>query len=432
MRRALHVAAFDSQLKWCGRLRDELERRGYRTEVVVPDVRSALSPRQIIDAGFLAVEHVSWDQLLDRAEGVDVVVCSLSGPFVRRLLLDLAERLDGQDRPGPVVVTGWVGVIIDRITGGFLDRCGSDVVAVNSRPDLDHFRRTARALALPTDNLLLAGLPFLGPQPAAPRATPVRRLLLADQPTVPSTAAERRHLYLGAVAYARAHPDREVLLKPRHRPEEDTLHRMRHHPEAVLAGVDLPPNFRIDHTSVVELLPTVDLLVTVSSTACLEALHQGCRVALLLDLGVHERFGNHVFLDSGLLRTWADITADRLGEVDPDWLSGYFFPRARTSTETVVDRVEELVASGERPSRAVWRTAYFQSSAAADRELAPQLEAERRRPAPRTALLRRRQQHGRVLGTVAHVSSGLVPPLLRPPLRSLARTARSARRRVGV
>ncbi|SDS71925.1 hypothetical protein SAMN04488543_2254 [Friedmanniella luteola] len=363
MRRALFVAAFDSQLKWCARIRDELERRGFTSEVVVPDVRSALSPGQIADAGFTAVEHVTWSELLDRAVAADVVVCSLSGPFTKGFVFDLAARTAAVAGPGPVVVTGWVGIIIDRITGGYLDRCGSDVVAVNSGRDLEHFERTARALQMPADNLLLAGLPFLSSEPAPPRRTPVRRLLLADQPTVPSTEADRRFLYAGAVAYARAHPDREVVLKPRHRPEEDTLHRMQHHPAVLLAEEDLPPNFRIDHTPIAELLPDVDLLVTMSSTACLEALDHGCRVALVLDLGVHERFGNHVFLDSGLLRTWAEITDDRLGEADPAWLAGYFFPRAQGATAVVADRVEALLDSGERPARAVRASDYFRSAA---------------------------------------------------------------------
>ena len=432
MRRALYVAAFDSQLKWCGRIRDELESRGFGSDVVVPEIRSALSPGQIADAGFAGVAHVSWAELLERALAADVVVCSLSGPFTRALLFDLAERLDGADEPGPVVVSGWVGVIIEKITAGYLDRCGSDVVAVNSVTDLEHFQRAARALALPSDNLLLTGLPFLSGEPAPPR-TGVHRLLFADQPTVPSSAAEREFLYAGAVAYARAHPDREVLLKPRHRLEEDTFHRMQHHPEVLLADVDLPANFRIDYTSIAELLPTVDLLVTVSSTACLEALDQGCRVALVLDLGVHERYGNHVFLDSGLLRTWQEITADELGSPAPEWLASYFFPRERNSTRTVADRVEELISSGYRPSRATWRSAYHRSAAAAHRALGPELGSDRRAQTSRSAaaLLRRRRRWGRTLGTVVHVSDGLVPPLLKDGLRGLVRRRDAAGRAAG-
>ncbi|MFD5027840.1 DUF6716 putative glycosyltransferase [Streptomyces sp. NPDC058373] len=84
---------------------------------------------------------------------------------------------------------------------------------------------------------------------------------------------------------------------------------------------------------------------------------------LVLDLGVHERYGNQVFLDSGLLRTFRQIADDRIGAPAPAWRDGYFHGAHRTGTELIADRVEELPVSGERPSRAVWETDYFRSAA---------------------------------------------------------------------
>lgn len=361
---ALLIAAFDSQLKWVGGIRDELVARGFDCPVVVPDVRSALSPGQISAAGFVGVESVGWTELLDRAETSQVVVCGLSGPFTLRFTVDLADRLGPSDASGPVVVTGWVGVIIEKITAGYLDRVGSDVVAVNGVEDLEHFVTVAQQLKLDPGNLLLSGLPILGSTAAPPATGPIRRVLFADQPTVPGPAAERLHVYRRLIDYAYAHPEREVLLKPRHRLGEDTFHRMLHHPEDLLRGVDHPPNFRIDHTTISELLPSVDLLLTLSSTAALEAVGSGCRVGLVLDLGVHERYGNHVFLASGLLRTFDQLIADDIGTPDRFWLGGYFFDRPGTATEQIADRVQTLLASGERPSRQIWASAYFRSAAA--------------------------------------------------------------------
>lgn len=426
MPRALHLAAFDSQLKWCGRLRDELAARGFDNEVLVPDLRSALSARQIRDAGFDAVRHVTWAELLDEAVAADVVVSSLVGPVTRAFLVDLGERLEGVRRPGPVVVTGWVGLIIDRITAGYLDRCAADVVVVNAADDLAHFRRTAADLQLPADNLLLAGLPFLGPAAPPPR-TEIRSVLFADQPTVPSTAAERLFAYTGAVEYARAHPDRRVLLKPRHRPEEDTLHRMRFHPEKLLAGLELPVNFALDYTPVAEQLRGVDLLVTVSSTACLEALDRGCRVALLLDLGVHEKYGNHIFLGSGLLRTWSEITLDDLGTPHPDWLARYFFPRPRTSTQTIVDRVQALLESGERPAAAVRQTDYARTAARFQRLVTPPAGGRTgTRPGARPGAPAVRRP-ARALR-----ARDFVPPVLHRPAAGAARQLRSTVARLRV
>jgi hypothetical protein len=329
---------------------------------VVPDVRSALSAGQIAAAGFEGVEPVTWTGLVERALGSDAVVCGLSGPFTLRFTVDLATRATDRGLT-PVVVTGWVGVVIEKITAGYLDRVGSDIVAVNCVDDLEHFVSVAQQLELSPNNLLLSGLPILGSSAAPQRPGPIRRVLFADQPTVPGSASERLYLYRRLVEYASAHPEREVLLKPRHRPDEDTFHTMKHHPEDLLAGAERPPNFRIDYTPISELLPQVDLLLTMSSTACLEAVGAGCRVGLVLDLGVHERYGNHAFLDSGLLRTFDQLIADDVGTPGRAWQGSYFFDRPGTATEQIVDRVERLLASGERPSREIWSSAYFTSTA---------------------------------------------------------------------
>lgn len=415
---ALLIAAFDSQLKWCAGIRDVLETRGFSTRVVVPDTRSALSPQQVRDAGFEHVAEMSWPDLLSASLASDVVVSALAGPLTRRLSLALATA-PADETDGPVLVSGWVGIIIEKITAGYLDRSGSDVVAVNSADDLRQFRRAGESLDIPTDNLVLSGLPFLSFDPLPPRGGPVRVVLYADQPTVPASADERSYVYRRLVDHARLHPEREVLLKPRHRKGEDTFHRMAHHPADLLANEDLPANFRIEHAPIAELLPRVDLMLTMSSTACLEALDHGCRVALVLDLGVHERHGNHVFLESGLLRTFDQIDADDLGTPSPSFLDSWFGGRDRPAATVIVDRVEELLASGHRPAQDVWRSAYFRAAGARPQPGPP--------PRPRwmsAAWDRRIRRRGPLVGTVSYGAGLLLPPAVVVPLRRIAAARR--------
>lgn len=378
----------------------------------MPDLRSALSLQQIEDAGFEDVAHLAWDDLISEALTSDVVVCSLAGPQTQRLASDLSRRIAESGQTGPVVVAGWVGIIIEKITAGYLDRSGTDVIAVNSALDLQHFRDAGTKLGVPTDNLILTGLPFLSSSPQPVRGGAIGTVLFADQPTVPTSEVERLYVYSKLIDYARAHPDREVLLKPRHRPDEDTFHRMRHHPEDVLAGTAFPPNFHIDYTPIGEMLPKVDLLLTMSSTACLEAIDHGCRVGLVLDLGVHERYGNQVFLDSGLLRTFEQITADEIGEPEAEWRDSYFGGRDRPANQIIVDRVETLLASGVRPSQAVWDSTYFRSA----KEL--QLVKQAHTPSWRSKdWARKMRKHGWILGSVAHMGSRLLPPVIAKPIR---------------
>ena len=123
-------------------------------------------------------------------------------------------------------------------------------------------------------------------------------------------------------------------------------------PSLLLADVDLPPNFGISHTPIAEQLADTDLLLTVSSTACLEAAGRPAAGSHLpLDLGVHEKLGNHVFLDSGLFRTFDQIIADdpRATRTRTGWPTTCW-PSPTPPAVIIADRAEELLASGERPS----------------------------------------------------------------------------------
>ena len=274
---AILVAAFDSQLKWAATIQEALESRGFACRVIVPsDVRHAISDGQLADYGARAVAYMPWTELLTTALEADVVVLAIQGPQIRRFCHDLFDAVELAGTVPPVTISGWVGVIIEKIIAGYLERFATDIVAVNSRSELATFETVAQNLQLPTDNLLLSGLPLLsGRHRDAPVDTPIKTVMFADQPTVPQTREDRLYVYQRLLAYARAHPDRQVVLKPRHRIGEDTFHRMRFHPEVLLSGVRRPPNFSIDYTPISHRLDDLDLMLTVSSTAALEAVGAG-------------------------------------------------------------------------------------------------------------------------------------------------------------
>ena len=363
-RTAILVAAFDSQLKWAGAIRRSLESRGFSCLTIIPsDIRNSISDSQLADCGASAVSYMPWAQLMNESVSVDVVVLALHGPQVRKFCHELFDLVALTGAAPPVTITGWVGVIIEKIVAGYLDRYAADIVAVNSHSDLATFSEVARNLQLPTDNLLLCGLPLLpGKYRPAPVDGPIKTVMFADQPTVPQTREDRLYLYQRLLAYARAHPDRDVVLKPRHRIGEDTFHRMRFHPEALLSGMSRPPNFSIDYTPVSERLADLDLMLTVSSTAALEAVGAGVCTAFIADLDVREQLGNHIFLKSGLLRTFDQLERDEIGIPAKNWLRDYFFDtNGATPAEQLSDRALELTLRDDRGRPHAWSTALFAS-----------------------------------------------------------------------
>ncbi|MEV4949139.1 DUF6716 putative glycosyltransferase [Streptomyces sp. NPDC053755] len=274
---------------------------------------STTPPREVTGAEFLrAVRDAAA-----RGEGFDVVVLALVGGTVRAVLHGLAElALDRR----PVIVTGYVGVVYEKLADGLLLRHGADVVLANSRHDAERFRAVYEGVGADPSPVVEAALPFLGGAPYAPE--PGRdTLVFAAQPSVPATRAERTYLLRRLVGHARRHPEREVLLKLRSKPGEHTTHLEELPYQRLVRELAVPPNFRLVYGHMGEVLDRTDLLVTVSSTAALEALHRRIPTAVLTDLGVREVLGNHHFLGSGMLTSFDRLDAGVRPTPDEEWLA---------------------------------------------------------------------------------------------------------------
>ncbi|MFD4372668.1 DUF6716 putative glycosyltransferase [Streptomyces sp. NPDC058486] len=277
---------------------------------------STAAPREVTGAEFLREVRDAEA----RGERYDVVVLALVGGTVRAVLQGLADL--GLDRR-PVIVTGYVGVVYEKLADGLLLRHGADVVLANSRHDADRFRAVYEGVGAGSESVVEAALPFLGGAPHRPE--PGRdTLVFAAQPSVPVTRAERAYVLERLVRHARLHPEREVLLKLRSKPGEHTTHLEEHPYQRLVRDLDPPANFRLVYGHMGEVLDRTDLLVTVSSTAALEALHRRIPTAILTDCGVREVNGNHHFIGSGLLTSFDRL--DRLDrgeapEPDEEWLA---------------------------------------------------------------------------------------------------------------
>ncbi|RCG20583.1 hypothetical protein DTL70_19950 [Streptomyces diacarni] len=352
--------------------------------------RATPTPRQLAEVGVTVdvLREVTTREFLRAATGpggYDMIVLACVGGAVQAMLHGLRRATAGTEEGAPahrpVVVTGYVGVVYEKLTDGLLLRHGADLVLANSAHDTDRFRAVYEGVGAPADGVLECTLPFLTdtrPAPGAPgttvtpragdgRATPTPRgrdeavtpqdgdeavtpqdgddsltpqagngrdtftVVFAVQPSVPASREDRAYLLRRAVAHALRYPEREVLIKLRSKPGEHTTHieelpyqkLVRKLPGGDGTGGGLPANCRLVYGNMGALLDRVrrtgGLLVTVSSTAALESLHRHVPTAVLTDLGVREGLGNHYFTGSGCLASWDELDDGLLPEADPRW-----------------------------------------------------------------------------------------------------------------
>ncbi|WP_189958412.1 DUF6716 putative glycosyltransferase [Streptomyces alanosinicus] len=326
--------------------------------------RATPTARQLKEVGVRAdsLREVTGVEFL-RAMGAaaedqyDVLILALVGGGVQAMLHGLRATWAGAGKR-PVVVTGYVGVVYEKLTDGLLLRHGADLVLANSRHDADRFRAVYEGVGADASAVTEVALPFLGGAPYTGEHEPYT-VVFAAQPSVPDSRKDRTYLLNRLIGHARKHPEREVLLKLRSKPGEHTTHIEELPYQKLVQGKELPANFRLVYGHMGEVLDRTDLLVTVSSTAALEALHRRIPTVVLTDLGVREVLGNHHFTGSGCLASWDQLDAGHRPTADEEWVSRQGVAADGTYTtafDTARERISKLL---DRPGGLPPLTPYY-------------------------------------------------------------------------
>ena len=155
------------------------------------------------------------------------------------------------------------------------------------------------------------------------------------------------------VAAAEADPSRRVVVKERAVKGEHQTHRQRIGIPDLLAKLGpLPPNLVVSTIAMGRALDTAEGLVTVSSTAAIEAIARGIPVIALDSFGVTDKLINPVFLGSGLLASESAVIARDFRQPAVTWRADNYFHDA--DADDWIARIEALVArrrAGELPAK---------------------------------------------------------------------------------
>ncbi|MFK4762673.1 DUF6716 putative glycosyltransferase [Microbacterium sp. ZW T5_45] len=388
--RVVAIADADSFVKWSASLLGSVPGiRPHLLLVKTPLTASAAQERTALAGAGLdpaAVSRIMFGETGPwlEAQRPDVVLLAGRGPFVRlmgRVIDALTHR--------PVTVAGLPGMAIPAQRGALDYRRHVDLLVVHSHREERAFADLGRRIGaqVPT---ALATLPFArtkarmlspelvragtassatrrggaaeteqNPGPDGIRSSmskaPATDIVFAAQALVPMDREDRAEIAATLVRAAEADPRRRIVVKLRSRPGEAETHLERDaYTELLGRRVRVPENLVFSYESMSQALSTAAGLVTVSSTAAIEALAQGIPVIALDSFGVSKSLLNTVFVGSGLLGGRSEVIAGRFRHPHPDWLrDNYFHPE---SESTWWDRVEALVAlrrSGSLPARRV-------------------------------------------------------------------------------
>lgn len=346
--RVVAVADSDSYVKWAASLlaawpRVEASLLLLETPLLVS---AAQEQRAVAGAGFdpARVRRVPFAQLADEVASADadVVVLAGRGPLVRLAARELA-RLE----PRPVLVSGLPGIGIPARAAALSYRAQCDLFVVHSRRERDAFTERARMLGIGM-RFALTRLPFADARPAAGGDD----LVFAAQAIVPREREDRRRVAELLVTAARADPGRRVVVKLRSAAGEKETHSERHRYADLLARLSpLPDNLVVSYAPMAQALESAQGLLTISSTAAIEAAGRGVPVIALDSFGISTPLLNEVFADSGMLGDEAAVVAREFRRPDPAWLrDNYFHPAEQDDLDARVRELVAMRAAGSLPA----------------------------------------------------------------------------------
>ncbi|TQL47483.1 hypothetical protein FB562_0544 [Homoserinimonas aerilata] len=421
--RFLVVGDSDSYIKWGAALASTLGPEWQKQLVVLASpvkpspaqLEAALAATDFCSADAREVPLAELQQLIEQ-ERPDVVLAALRGPVVRVV----ARAVRGVLGHRPVLLSGLPGITIPAARKAVTYRSHVDMVVLHSRREVREFSALAAEMGS-TQRFGLATLPFIpadahpagpaasgsapagsAPSGSAPSGTDV---IFASQAIVPRER-EDRLLLLGWLAeLARRGPERRVVVKVRAVGGEAQTHAETYDFAELMRELDppAPSNLVVEGGPMGQHLARAGALVTVSSTAAIEAVAAGIPVLLPNDFGVSPHLINVVFEGSGLFGDSEQLMAGEFHQAAPEWCDdNYLHGREHDSW---VGMLDELVAANARATLP-WRMA---------------------RETVVGGGLRRAWDRRKALGTYDHSISGSLAWLVGVPLRAVVRRLRRIR-----
>jgi hypothetical protein len=398
--RLVALADSDSYVKWGAALAGALP-PAWDRELLVVDSPIVVSDAQLATAltgsGIGRVSRIGLAEVAARlaADPPDAVLVATPGPIARVLM-----RVIGELSPRPVLVSGLPGISIPTTRKALIYRRQADLVVLHSHREVREFGRMSHARGW-DHRFGLATLPFVTRRPASGTD-----LVFAAQAIVPAAREDRIEVAAMMRDAALTDPSRRVVIKVRALAGENQTHpELDGYPDLVAAIGPVPPNLVVSVQPMASALDTAEGLVTVSSTAAIEAVARGIPVIALDTFGIRRSLINPVFRESGLFGGRDAVVARAFRHPAPEWLGDNYFhdPAADDWAGTL----ENLVAE-RRAGRLIPRPGHL----------------------PRGGALRAAWDRKRAFGSADRSLGGLVALVIGTPARGIVLARNRVRRRV--
>ena len=300
-------------------------------------------------------EVASMSSLNFGSLGADIVFAAATGPVVNELFSRLLRSISTGPRPA-ALLSALPGVAYPATSKGWNYRRGGDAFIVHSHAEAREFSQLAESTTGHSPTILVSKLPFLATAGfPKPHEHPISSVVFAAQAKVPVQRVEREQILRTLDQTARLNPHVRMIVKLRARAGEPQTHAEAFPydslwDELVREGKVKAKNIEFATGSMDVVLTPGACVLTVSSTAALEAVDRGLPVLVLTDFGFNEAMLNTVFRGSGLLGTLEQVPALDFSNPNKGWLRENYFHRRGPEFESALTHYAARAGNGQLES----------------------------------------------------------------------------------
>lgn len=293
---------------------------------IIGDLKKGENNSVCFNLGFVE-NNISDDEYIKSLFYFDVLIILIGGRQLQNLCLRIRDIMrQKMIKKRPVLMSLPVGVTLDSVYyGAFGYREICDVVFVPRKSDFKKISGFYNAIGSKT-KVEICRCPIFNEfeyklLDNSSEKIKINSLLFVVQTDIPKSKKEREYIAGQLFHYAKKFKNRKLIIKPKIKPGENFAHPQIFPYEDIFKEKKyISDNIEFNYGGIVDLIKSVDAVISISSTAILEACLLSKPCAIITDLGIAERYGNTYFAESGMLRSFDDIFNDRISFAKFDWI----------------------------------------------------------------------------------------------------------------
>ena len=274
------------------------------------------------------ITATSYDEFLSLVCKItpDAVGFFSRASIIAKFRFDLEQCSDLKSGKRSAIFTGFNGLSYEKSEEGFAWRIGYDFLCLNGPRDTHMFSEFVVGTRFENQPIVVTGIrpEIVVNNSSNPPKSTKKYLVFAEQLLVPDTYKARLYLAKQLIRIARLNPSWQIIVKCRTKRLESTFHFQSYYfPDVLNKAGEKPDNLEISFEPMGGLLVDCNLLLTISSTAVVDAYRNKVPIAVISDFGVQNNHGSHMFVGSDLGVKLIDING--LDEFNPkaakkEWL----------------------------------------------------------------------------------------------------------------